>query len=207
MGSLGQRKDLNAWMMGKFKKNSTHGEALYTLTYCGVICRAENSMMLRASLFMVCVWCVLGALSVGHVQAGPLEKQEKIKKLLSATDLRTMLDDMVPVVANLVAKDLKKKGVAISAETVDVIKKSTTTVMKTNVTPYINRIVGMYNEAYSEQEIDELLTFYSSPTGQKSLQVMSKIQNDAKSLGVKWGRSLAPQIDTDVMAILNPTQG
>lgn len=164
-------------------------------------------MKLRASLLMVCLCFALGVLSVGGVQAGTLEKQAKIKKLLSVTDMRTLLDDMVPVVANMVAKDLKKKGVTISAETVDVIKKSTTVVMKTNVTPYINRVVGMYNEVYSEEEIDELLAFYSTPTGQKSLQATSKIENDAKSLGVKWGRALAPQIDTDVLAVLNPDQG
>ncbi|OEJ64396.1 DUF2059 domain-containing protein [Magnetovibrio blakemorei] len=148
----------------------------------------------------------LSTFNVGDVQAGTVEKQAKIKKLLSVTDMRSLLDDMVPVIANMVAKNLKKKGVPLSPETVNVIKKSTTVVMKTNVTPYIDRVVGMYNEAYSEDEIDELLAFYTSPTGQKSLQSMSRIQNDAKSLGVKWGRTLAPQIDTDVLAALKPDQ-
>jgi|GEM_PF-2949256 len=163
-------------------------------------------MKLRASLIMICICFALSTLSGGGVQAGTDEKQAKIKKLISVTDMRTLLEDMVPVIANMVAKDLKKKGVPLSAETVDVIKKSTTAVMKTNVTPYFNRIIGMYNEAYSEDELDELLAFYTSPTGQKSLHVLSQIENDAKSLGVRWGRSLTPQIDTDVIAILQPEQ-
>lgn len=159
-------------------------------------------MKSKIFLFTVCFCLAFTAFNGNAVWAGSFEKQAKIKQLLSVTDWSSMLEEMVPIFSNIMVKDLKKKGVEITAETIDVIKKSTTDVMKASVAPYINRVVGMYNEAYSEEEIDELLAFYSSPTGRKSLHQMAQIQQDAKALGMKWGRSITPQIKAEVTTAL-----
>ena len=50
----------------------------------------------------------------------------------------------------------------------------------------IERILPVYDNNFSEQELSQLITFYQSPIGQKALAVSPKIMSEALEVTVKY---------------------
>lgn len=62
--------------------------------------------------------------------------------------------------------------------------------------------VPIYAKYFTDAEIQELLAFYLSDIGRKTIQVMPAIVAESMVAGQQWGRSLGPEINQRVMATL-----
>ncbi|MBB6372191.1 DUF2059 domain-containing protein [Chryseobacterium shigense] len=54
--------------------------------------------------------------------------------------------------------------------------------------------IPIYAKYYTESDIDELIKFYKSPIGQKTLTVMPALMRESMEAGGKMGREIATQI-------------
>ncbi|MCT2561449.1 DUF2059 domain-containing protein [Chryseobacterium herbae] len=54
--------------------------------------------------------------------------------------------------------------------------------------------IPIYAKYYTESDIDELITFYKSPVGQKTLRVMPSLMKESMEEGGKMGREIAQKI-------------
>ncbi|WP_080778001.1 DUF2059 domain-containing protein [Chryseobacterium phocaeense] len=54
--------------------------------------------------------------------------------------------------------------------------------------------VPIYTKHYTESELDQLITFYKSPVGQKSISVAPSIMKESIESGGKLGRDIALQV-------------
>ena len=52
-------------------------------------------------------------------------------------------------------------------------------------------IVPIYDKYYTREEIHELMAFYQSPVGQKTVKVLPRLSAEAISAGQEWGRTVA----------------
>ncbi|MEM9602852.1 MAG: DUF2059 domain-containing protein [Pseudomonadota bacterium] len=50
-----------------------------------------------------------------------------------------------------------------------------------------DRMVGLYADVFSEQELRDVITFYESPTGQKFLDASSGLMQEAAQIGMQEG--------------------
>lgn len=50
----------------------------------------------------------------------------------------------------------------------------------------IERLIPVYSKYYNEQDLTDLITFYSSPTGKKNLQITPKLLEDTMQEAVKY---------------------
>ncbi|MEM7377463.1 MAG: DUF2059 domain-containing protein [Pseudomonadota bacterium] len=50
-----------------------------------------------------------------------------------------------------------------------------------------DRMVGLYADVFSEQELRDVITFYESPTGQKFLDVSPALMQEAAQIGMQEG--------------------
>ena len=55
--------------------------------------------------------------------------------------------------------------------------------------------VGLYTEAFTEQELRQLIRFYSSPLGQKVVDKMPVLMQQSMQLGQKRMMKLMPEIE------------
>ena len=60
--------------------------------------------------------------------------------------------------------------------------------------------VQAYNKYFSEDEVNGLIQFYSTPIGQKTIAVMPKLMVELQGQGMKWGEDLGRQSMVEVMA-------
>jgi len=61
-------------------------------------------------------------------------------------------------------------------------------------------LVPVYDKYYSTEELKQLLQFYQTPIGKKSLEVMPKVLAESENAGRKWGETLGQDTMLEVLA-------
>jgi len=64
----------------------------------------------------------------------------------------------------------------------------------------LDLIVPLYDKYLSDKEIKDLIQFYRTPLGQKSVQVMPKLIAESEEAGRKWGEGLGRQSMLEVLS-------
>ncbi len=63
----------------------------------------------------------------------------------------------------------------------------------------VNLIIPIYEKHYTSSEIKELLVFYKTPIGQKTISLMPLILQESMDIGVEWGRKIGGEIIDDLI--------
>ncbi|RXR16216.1 DUF2059 domain-containing protein [Flavobacterium amnicola] len=58
----------------------------------------------------------------------------------------------------------------------------------------INLYVPIYDKYYTEEDLENLVKFYKSPTGKKVTSIMPQMMNESMEIGKKWGQELAQKV-------------
>lgn len=64
----------------------------------------------------------------------------------------------------------------------------------------VNMTVQVYDKYLSEEDINGLIQFYSTPLGQKAISVLPKLTIELQGEGMKWGESLGRDSMTEVLS-------
>jgi uncharacterized protein len=59
-----------------------------------------------------------------------------------------------------------------------------------------NDYIGLYTDAFTEQELHELIQFYSTPLGRKAVEKMPVLMEQSMQLGQKKMMNIMPEIQT-----------
>jgi uncharacterized protein len=69
-----------------------------------------------------------------------------------------------------------------------------------NLQQLLDLIVPIYDKYFSDKEIKDLIQYYRTPLGQKTIEVMPKLFAESQEAGRKWGEALGRQSMIDVLA-------
>lgn len=58
----------------------------------------------------------------------------------------------------------------------------------------VNLIVPIYDKYYTEDDIDQLISFYKTPIGKKVIETLPAISQESMQAGQTWGRELAQKV-------------
>lgn len=111
------------------------------------------------------------------------QKKEKILKLISVTGADKLGYQIFDNVLNMI-----KERNPLSEEFVSKFKKDV------NSEEFAKLYIPIYDKYYSEEDIDNLIKFYLSPTGKKLTSVMPQMLNESMEVGKNWGEGLAQKI-------------
>ena len=62
----------------------------------------------------------------------------------------------------------------------------------------ITLIIPVYQKQFSEKDIQELITFYKTPVGQKFIKAQPQILQESMAIGQQWGQALARKVLNDL---------
>jgi Uncharacterized protein conserved in bacteria len=107
-------------------------------------------------------------------------KQESIKELMhimkSDSMMIKMVDQMMPaMISNMKSKMKDQADAEEKSGKMMIIVKQIITEMSPKI---MDQMILMYDKYYTEGEINDIITFYKSPTGQKSINTMPLIMKD-----------------------------
>ncbi len=110
-------------------------------------------------------------------------KAEKIKTVLELTTSGNVGEKVMKQIIEQFAKIYPKVDKKFWDEFSNAIKTE----------DLIKMITPIYDKYYSEQDLDNLIAFYKTPTGKKVIESMPVIAQESMAAGQEWGQKIAEQ--------------
>lgn len=121
------------------------------------------------------------------VQASPQTDAERAAK---RADIRKLIE--LTGAANISADALQKMIEPLKASYPQVPEEFWNTfVHEVHSDELVDLVIPIYDKYYTHGEIQELMQFYQSPVGQKTIKVLPKLSAEAIDAGQEWGRMVA----------------
>lgn len=130
------------------------------------------------------------------------EKRADIERLLEITGAAALGKQMASVATAQFALVLKQAHPDIPQRILDILPAEVEHVFTTHMGSFTDRMIRLYHKYYTGKEIKELLRFYSTDLGRKTIQVMPALLNESMQAGQEWGKSLGPVIQQRIAARL-----
>ena len=130
------------------------------------------------------------------------EKRADIEQLLEMTGSLAIGRQMGGAVVQQMTQFLRKARPDIPQQVLDVLPAEVDGVIMDNMSALKDMTIPLYHKYYSGAEIKEMIRFYSTPLGKKTIETMPSLMNEAIALGQNWGQSLGPAIQARIQARL-----
>lgn len=131
--------------------------------------------------FLLCI--IVLTSSVHALAQNP--KAEKVKRFLELSGTRKLTTQTM---SNMIAM-YKTNYPATDSSFWNEFQKE----LKTD--DLIDLMVPVYEKHFSDRELDALIGFYSTPTGQKIVETTPLISSECMAIGMKWGKDLGERVD------------
>jgi len=143
-------------------------------------------------------------------QAAPAEpltaaKQADIQRLMTITGSANLAGQFAAAGSQQMFQALKAVRPEIPDRAYTVMHGELTTLLNERIaTPggLLEQLVPVYARHFTHQEIRELLAFYQTPLGRKTIQVLPQVASESMAAGQRWGQSLAPEMQQRVQTAL-----
>jgi uncharacterized protein len=135
--------------------------------------------------------------AVGQAMAGPPvdpAKEAHIRQLLEVTGSVKMAQDMMSQMANQLRPMLEKSlpPGEHNQEIADAFVQKM--VSHANLEELIERLIPVYDQHLTDDEIQGLIQFYQTPLGQRYVQVMPDMMKQSYAVSAQWGQEIAKQV-------------
>jgi hypothetical protein len=142
---------------------------------------------------------------LSHADELTAQKRDDIKTLIVTTGGTNIAVQFGSALSQNLAKTLKAARPDIPERVFTVINKELITLFEERIDAaggMVERVIPIYDKYFTHSEIRELLAFYQTNIGRKTIDVLPKIVSESMVIGQAWGQSLAPEINRRVEATL-----
>ncbi|WP_278550980.1 DUF2059 domain-containing protein [Elizabethkingia bruuniana] len=112
-------------------------------------------------------------------------KKEKIKTFLKLTNVLGVANQVMDNMLSSYQTYYKQ----VPAEYWDELKKETA-----NTNDFEELLIPIYSKYYTEKELDDIIAFYKTSTGQKVIKVMPDMAKESMQAGQVWGMKLGQKV-------------
>ncbi len=130
------------------------------------------------------------------------EKKADIERLLDMTGALAVGKQMATALSVNMSQTLKSVRPDIPQNVIDTIPVEVARVMEANIGALKEAIIPIYHKHFTADEIKEMIRFYSSDLGRKTIKVMPALMQEGMLAGQRWGQSLGPKVEQGVRAKL-----
>lgn len=133
------------------------------------------------------------------------EKRADIRQLMETTGASNLAQQFVSAVSQNLFRSLKESRPDVPDRAFEVMNRELTALFSERLQApdgLLERTIPVYDKYFTHAEIRELLAFYQTRLGRKTIAVLPKVVGESMVLGEKWGESLRPEIESRVAAAL-----
>jgi hypothetical protein len=126
--------------------------------------------------------------------AMPLEKRSDIIQLLKISGVTGMANKMAVYASNQII-DAMQRQKELTPRIIEIIKVEVSAVINEQILDeqaFFSYFLPIYDKYYTHSEIKELISFYESELGRKTVRVMPSLMDECIVAEEKWGQSIAP---------------
>ena len=130
------------------------------------------------------------------------EKKADIEHLLEMTGAASMGKQMAVLTVAQLTQMLRRTHPEIPQKALDVLPAEIGAVFDEHMDSFKATVIPIYDKYFTGEEIKEMIRFYSTDLGKKTIKVMPSLLGESMQAGRKWGESLGPEIARRVRARL-----
>jgi len=117
-------------------------------------------------------------------------KQDKIRALLKLTNANATATKTSDALADQMLASLQNNNPSVPPTAWLVMQQELDEAFNASVPQLVEAMVPLYDRHFTESELDDLMAFYSTPTGRKTLVAVPALMQESMAVGQK----MAPQI-------------
>ena len=126
------------------------------------------------------------------------EKRGDIEHLLAMTGAMSLGKQMAANVVASLTHGLQSNRPDIPKDVINLLPEAVGSVFDENLEALKNEVIPIYHKHFTREEIQEMIRFYATPLGQKSIRVMPVLMQDSMMAGQRWGEMLGPKIEKKI---------
>lgn len=146
--------------------------------------------MRRPSAVLLCVLALIVAMPT--LAAG--NKQDKVSRLMALDGADTVVEQVIVRQLPLVRAAFRKRYPAAETGAEEVYVEAFADRMRDRRSELVAAIATIYEDSFSESELDALLDFFQSPAGRKYRATAPSLLDAARKHGRSWGEANAADL-------------
>lgn len=157
---------------------------------------------MKKLLPLVLFGSLIAASPAPAAEAVSATKKADIEQLVTMTGALRIGDQMSRAMVLQMTRALKRARPDIPQDVLDAVREEVNRAVTESLNApggFMDITVGIYDKYYTDAEIRQLIAFYQTPVGQKSIRILPTIMQDSILAGQVWGRSLIPQVQRRVL--------
>jgi hypothetical protein len=128
------------------------------------------------------------------------EKRRDLEAMLELTRALDLGKQMATHSASQMTQMLKQQRQDIPARVLDALPEEIGKVFEEHMPQLKEMMVHLYSRHFTTAEVKEMLRFYQSDLGKKTIQVMPQLAREGMELGQRWGQSVGPHLNERLRA-------
>jgi hypothetical protein len=164
--------------------------------------RAHNLILASAiSLTGVFLW-PLGSIAQEKPSPDTLQTAQKMVSIMSPSLVAAATEQVTTQMWPVLEASIRNKNPNISPEAINAVRKEFQNLQNSFVTELLEDAPALYARHYTTEELRQLIAFYQSPVGAKSLKVTPLITADFAVAGAQRISSMEGRMRAAINAIL-----
>jgi uncharacterized protein len=147
---------------------------------------------------------MLATAGVTCAQEKPVPKDfhDDIITLLNLIGSKNLAAQYGEAFNRIVVTQLKAQDPALSDKEIESVRDETKKFMAEKLPDLIEKMVPVYANHFTREEVKELIAFYQTPVGIKTIKELPLIAGESMGIGNYWGKSVTPELQLRVNARL-----
>ncbi|NLW49015.1 MAG: DUF2059 domain-containing protein [Firmicutes bacterium] len=144
-----------------------------------------------------------------NVTADDTTHRASIEKLLVLMNQDQLMEQMFPQIKQMLAQQFEQTDLtAEQSRLMENFFDKIFNVMKEEMSwdKMKDDFIQLYMSVYTEAEVNELISFYESPIGRKTLEKMPLLMEKSMSISQKYTMNMMPKIQEITMEMMNEIQ-
>ncbi|MGY1489363.1 DUF2059 domain-containing protein [Methylobacillus pratensis] len=130
------------------------------------------------------------------------EKTADIEELIDITGTMALSRQMSALVTAEYGRLVKQANPAVPDELLTTIVPIVDEVLEAHAEDFKRAVVVLYHRHFSHEEMKQMIAFYKTDLGKKTVRIMPTLIKESMQVGQKWGASLQPEIEQRIRARL-----
>lgn len=139
-------------------------------------------------------FAVLVSASMGAQAAVSDAKREAIIELLDVTGATELGFQMMDTMAQTMGQAMQQRNPNLPPRAIEIVREEMLSEFRSRESELTEVYVDIYDRHFTLSEIRELIAFYETPIGVKSLQKMPQIVQEGAVAGQQWAAAAIPNV-------------
>ena len=149
--------------------------------------------MKRIALVLAALAAVVFATLPGLAQENiEPEKRTAITKMLEMTGAMNLAVQFSDGFIKQINQQFRQSNPGTPARTYEIIEEEVHKAVEDNLPDLLERAIRIYDRYFTLAELNDMIAFYETPSGRRSIEVLPELVQESMIMGQAWAQTITP---------------